>query len=219
MKSEKISKDEKMLIYSTKSETQKKDHPLRIFFRVFLITLLFALCFVSYLHVFSGKTYLTFQNRVYKGMINADNFYQTKDLDLIVANTQFEFETLEEGDEIFYSSASSTGSAIFKGLDEHVVELENEDHQIFTINKSCVVGKVCEKKHVVGFFFGFVQSYAGAITFSLLIFVYMAILSLSRINYENTSQGKKLLRALMQEKKKIRKILKSLRKRVSRIYH
>lgn len=189
------------LIYNPKTETQEKENPVKTTFRVCVVLLLFLTMFCSFLMSFSGQSCFSFKNKLLKGTFDASNYYDTKNCSLIIAKPVEKMSELKIGDEVFYSSSSETASAIFKGCNENIVYLEKEDGSLFTINKSYVLGVVTEKKPVIGVVFAYFQTSVGGIVSMVLLLALTSYFSFSKINYENTEEGKRLL-LLFRKKKK-----------------
>ncbi len=204
------------LIDNPKTETQERQNPVKTTFRVCVVLLLFLTMFCSFLMSFSGQSCFSFKNRLFKGTFDASNYYDTKNCSLIIAKPVERVSELKVGDEVLYNSSSETASAIFKGVNENVVYLEREDGSRFTINKSYVLGVVTEKKAVLGAFFAFFQTSVGGIVSMVLLLALTSYFSFSKINYENTEEGKRLLSLFRKKKKedKERKNILSIMKNV-----
>lgn len=194
-------KESVSLIDNPKTETQERQNPVRTTFRVCVVLLLFLTMFCSFLMSFSGQSCFSFKNKLFKGTFDASNYYDTKNCSLVIAKPVESVSELKVGDEVLYNSSSETASAIFKGVNENVVYLERENGSLFTINKSYVLGIVTEKKAVLGAFFAFFQTSVGGIVSMILLLALTSYFSFSKINYENTEEGKRLL-SLFRKKKK-----------------
>lgn len=209
MKKNKSQENEKSLLDNPKNETQVKEKPYKIALRVLIILVLSVFMVMSFMLVFSGQTYINFGARKFQGTFNASNYYKTENCSLVVIEEYKSLFDAKEGDVVFFNSATEKGSALFKSYDGNVFELEKENGSVLSINKRFIVGKVSNTVPVVGIFFAYVQSYVCAIVNMVLLFAYLAYISLSRINYENTAYGKRLYAMLKkeeQEKKQIQKI-------------
>lgn len=200
MKTKDIKTEQKSLLDSAKTETQVQDKSYVVAFRVALITLLFVVMFFSFLLSFSGKGYVGFGSKVMQGTFTAERFYNTKSCSLVVATKIDKISELNAGDEVFYSNVGRTGSAKFVSYDGVVVELENQNGESFTVNKGYVIGKVTNKIAVIGVFFALFQTGIAGIIAMVLLFVYTIALSLSKINYENTEEGRRLFALYKKEK-------------------
>lgn len=189
------------LIDSPKAETQERENPVKTTFRVCVVLLLFLTMFCSFLMSFSGMSCFSFKNKLLKGTFDASNYYDTKNCSLIIAKPVKSVSELKVGDEVLFNSSNETASAIFKGRSESIVYLEKEDGSLFTINKSYVLGVVTEKKPVLGAIFAYFQTSVGGIVSMILLLALTSYFSFSKINYENTEEGKRLL-SLFRKKKK-----------------
>lgn len=214
MKKNNAQENEKSLLDNSKNETQVKEKPYKIALRVLIILVLSIFMVASFMLVFSGQTYIHFGDKKYQGTFDASNYYETKNCSLVVIESYNNLSDAKDGDIVFFNSATEKGSALFKSFDGNVFELEKEDGSILSINRRFVVGKVSYVVPIVGLFFAYVQSYVCAIFNMVLLFAYLAYISLSKINYENTSYGKKLYAMLIKEqaeKKQIREIFKLMK--------
>ncbi len=162
--------------------------------------MLFVVMFCSFLLSFSGQATIGSGEKKYLGIFSAKNFYNTSNCSLIVAKEVKSVSDISLGEEVLYSSASETGTALFCSTDGIIVELERENGETFLINKNYVVGVVTKKEPGVGFFLAFLQTSVGGIVAMVLLLAYAAYLSFSRINYENTKQGKELFTLYQKEK-------------------
>lgn len=209
-------KEQLSLLDSPVAETQQKDKPYLIVIRTFIILMLFVVMFCSFLLSFSGQATIGSGEKKYLGIFSAKNFYSTSNCSLIVAKEVKSVSDISLGEEVLYSSASETGTALFCSTDGIIVELERENGETFLINKNYVVGVVTKKEPGVGFFLAFLQTSVGGIVAMVLLLAYAAYLSFSRINYENTKQGKELFALYQKEKqenakrKAIFKLMKSV---------
>ena len=209
-------KEQLSLLDSPMAETQQKDKPYLIVIRTFIILMLFVVMFCSFLLSFSGQATIGSGEKKYLGIFSAKNFYNTSNCSLIVATEVTSVSDISLGEEVLYSSASETGTALFCSTDGIIVELERENGETFLINKNYVVGVVTKKEPGVGFFLAFLQTSVGGIVAMVLLLAYAAYLSFSRINYENTKQGKELFALYQKEKqgnakrKAIFKLMKSV---------
>lgn len=193
-------KEQLSLLDSPVAETQQKDKPYLIVIRTFIILMLFVVMFCSFLLSFSGQATIGSGEKKYLGIFSAKNFYNTSNCSLIVAKEVKSVSDISLGEEVLYSSASETGTALFCSTDGIIVELERENGETFLINKNYVVGVVTKKEPGVGFFLAFLQTSVGGIVAMVLLLAYAAYLSFSRINYENTKQGKELFALYQKEK-------------------
>lgn len=193
-------KEQLSLLDSPVAETQQKDKPYLIVIRTFIILMLFVVMFCSFLLSFSGQATIGSGEKKYLGIFSAKNFYSTSNCSLIVAKEVKSVSDISLGEEVLYSSASETGTALFCSTDGIIVELERENGETFLINKNYVVGVVTKKELGVGFFLAFLQTSVGGIVAMVLLLAYAAYLSFSRINYENTKQGKELFALYQKEK-------------------
>lgn len=209
-------KEQLSLLDSPVAETQQKDKPYLIVIRTFIILMLFVVMFCSFLLSFSGQATIGSGKKKYLGIFSAKKFYNTSNCSLIVAKEVKSVSDISLGEEVLYSSASETGTALFCSTDGIIVELERENGETFLINKNYVVGVVTKKEPGVGFFLAFLQTSVGGIVAMVLLLAYAAYLSFSRINYENTKQGKELFALYQKEKqenakrKAIFKLMKSV---------
>lgn len=201
----KIEKEQLSLLDGPVAETQEKDKPYLIVIRVFIVLMLFMVMFCSFLLSFSGSATIGSKGKRYLGIFSAKNFYNTSNCSLIVAKEVSSVSDILLGEEVLYSSASETGTAIFCSTDGVVVELERENGETFLINKTYVIGVVTKKEPGVGIFLAFLQTSVGGIVAMVLLLAYSAYLSFSRINYENTKQGKELFALYKKEKQEIEK--------------
>lgn len=215
MKQKSQKQSEATLLDGYKPETQAKDKPYKIAFRVIIIAVLFLLMTISFYHVFSGKTYLETSSYLYKGTLSAKKYYETNDCALLKIEKKKQNTTYESGDELYFMSATSEGSGVLVSSMGNLAELKLEDGSILTINNKFILGKVTKKISVIGIIFGLVQSYYGAISFMLLLIGFTVYISLSRINYENTDYGIRLAKIYKQQKlenKERKKVLKLMKK-------
>lgn len=194
-------KKESVSLLDTPNEETQVKAPVKMAIHVCVILVLFAVMFCSFLVSFSGNTCFSFKSRLYQGTFNAENYYETKDWSLVVADAVDGSTVLAVGDEILFSSSSVSGSAILKSVDGSVLELEKEDGTVFSINRNHVLGVVKEKRPVVGGFLAFFQTSVGGIVAIVILLVYTICLSFSKINFENTEAGKRLLKLYRKKKK------------------
>lgn len=192
--------EHKSLLDSAKTETQVKDMPHKVAGRVIVITLLFLIIFFSFLLSFSGVGYISFGKYAVHGTFTAERFYNTNSCALVVALKIDNPYDLKVGDEVFYNSAGRSGSAKFSSFDGVVVELVGEDGQSFVLNKNYVVGVVYNKVATIGVFFALFQTGIAGIIAMVLLLIYTTVITLLKINYENTSEGKRLFALFKKDK-------------------
>lgn len=207
-------KKESISLLETPNEETQAKAPVKVAIHVCVILVLFCIMFCSFLVSFSGNTCFSFKSQLYQGTFSAEKYYDTKDWSLIVADPVDEKSTLVVGDEILFSSSSESGSAVLKNIDGDVLQLERENGTIFSINRKHALGVVKEKKPVVGGFLAFFQTSVGGIVSMVILLVYTVCLSFSKINFENTEDGKRLLRLYKKKKKEDaeqKKILRTMK--------
>ncbi len=165
----------------------------------------------GFIFTFSANFYPRFFSYRYTGTLNASNFYEAKNCDLIIFEPYGD-KSPQVGDIVCYVSNVNKGSGKIVKIDYNSYQVERGS-STFTIAASSVVGKQVKIVPVVGFLFGFIGSVYGAITFTAILVAYIAYLTFSRINYEDTDEGKKLYQEYVKsraEKKKIEKMFKKV---------
>ena len=105
-------KEQLSLLDSPVAETQQKDKPYLIVIRTFIILMLFVVMFCSFLLSFSGQATIGSGEKKYLGIFSAKNFYNTSNCSLIVAKEVKSVSDISLGEEVLYSSASETGTAL-----------------------------------------------------------------------------------------------------------
>ncbi len=200
------------LLENPNMETQVKDKPYRLVLRVLAILLLFSVIIFGYLSKFTINFFPNYFSHYCTGTFNADNFYKANDCDLIVFDRYKEISDIKVGDIVVYSSNLGKGSGRVLKNDHGVVEIETKKGETKRISETIVVGKQVKTIAAIGFLIEFIGSYYGIITFNILLIAYIAYLTFSRINYENTSHGKMLYKKFRQAQKEERNRLRLLRK-------
>ena len=195
-------------------ETQVKEKPFKIAARIVAILVLFILLIASYVLKFSVDLYPDSVDKFYISSFKTESFYQTKSCDLIVVRPYENVKDAKVGDIIFYSSNIEKGSAKLVAFDNDILELEQNDGSIKRVSIYSVIGQHVKNIPVVGFIIAFLDSYYGIISLSLILIAYIAYLTFSRINFENTLHGKKLytmLRKEQAEERARRKLLRQIK--------
>jgi len=199
------------LLENPNMETQVKDKPYKVIFRIIIILVLFSLLVSGYLFKFSIDLFPPYFSSYCTGTFDASNFYGAKDYDLIVFEKYSTKTDVSVGDIVIYSSNLGKGSGKVTKYDHGIIEIKTNDG-VKTISSSIAVGKQIKKVPVLGFFVEFIGSYYGIVTFNILLIVYVAYITFSRINYENTNHGKMLYKKFRLNQKEERTRLKLLKK-------
>ena len=202
------------LLDNPNMETQAKEKPHKIVLRTVFLVVLFALLFISYIFNFATDLYPEGLNTYCTAEFNVENHYNASSCDLIIIKPYKNINTAKAGDIICFSTNTEEGSGKLVSMagEDVVIKLRNGETK--TIKQVCIIGKQVEKVAVVGFFWAFLDSYIGIIVLSLIILAYVAFLTFSRINYENTEHGKKLykrFRYKQAEERQRKKLLKEVR--------
>lgn len=201
------------LLDDPKNETQVKDKTQKIILRVVLIGILFALLIFGYIFKFSAGYYPKFFSYKFTGVFNSSNYYNVDNCDLIIIKPYKNTANIEEGDIVFFSTNIEEGSGKLVNIDNDVLEIETKIGVVKRVSETSVVGKQYKTIAVLGFFVAFVNSYYGIIAFTLLLIAYVAYITFSRINYENTDHGRMLYKEYKkhqaEEKRRI-KLLENL---------
>lgn len=191
----KKSKDEKQkgLLESTSQETQITDNPWKRIFKVVFILCLFSVLVFSLVCLFSGHKYISVGEYKYVGVMNTKAFYETESCSLLKIKTENNVSKFKIGDIVYYSSSIESGTGKYVGYTKNIVTLENQNNERFTVNTSSIIGVQERKMQVLGIFVWFLTSIVGVVTSFVLLFAFAMYITFNRINYENTSYGKRLL--------------------------
>ena len=154
--------------------------------------------------VFLKNNFISIANYKYVGVLNNKNYYDTKPCALLTIKDISDFDTLKEGDIVYYKTSIEKGTAQFVKVDKTIVTLKTDKGATFNTNKSSIVGVQKEKVGFWGVFVWFLTSEVGLVVATIALLCFVLILTFKRVNYENTEYGKYLL----SEYKKWKKDLK-----------
>ncbi len=182
-----------------KGETQASDKPYQVFLTYFVVVFLLALIVTNYFFVFSSRLYAPWGKYCLDGTFDASTYYGAKDCDLIVI-LKTDVDELQVGDIVCYCSLNR-GSGKLVDIQTNHLALEKEDGTIINVGKNSIIGKQAKTVAVLGFFLEFVSSYVGIIVLNVLLLAYIAFITFRRINYENTSEGKRLYAKFVEDRK------------------
>lgn len=199
------------LLENPNQETQVKDKAFKVFVRVTIITLLFALLIFGYAIKFSVNSYTTFFGIKFTGTVNAKQFYKAKNCDLIVAKPYEKITDIDIGDIICYATNLEKGSGEVVSYRGGVFEIKTND-EMKRISQNSIVGKQVNTIRFIGVLVEFIGSYYGIITFNAILIGYVLYLTFSRINYENTAKGIYLYNKFKQLKEEEKERAKAIRK-------
>lgn len=204
-------KDEKL----SSEETQVKDKPMKIFARVLILGLVFCFLIISYVFAFNSNLYVQFLSYKLDGTANG-SYYNTNALDLVVIEKYDSINDIKVGDILCYYLVSSKSSGMVTGFGNGVVILENDSGETFRVGNERIVGKQVKTIPFVGLFIYILTSYVGVLIFTCLALLFCALFTFSRINYENTNEGKELYRKYrksVEDEKQRNLLISSIKKR------
>ena len=198
------------LLENPNKETQVSDNSLKVILRVIIIALLLSLLVLGYSIKFSFGSYLQFFNVKLTGTINAENFYEVDNCDLIVVKPYENIADANIGDVVCYATSIEKGSGKIVNFRNDLFELQVND-EIKKISRNAIVGEQIKTRPVLGLFVQIIGSDYGLIVANIILIAYVAYITFSRINYENTSKGVYLYKKFRQEQKEERKRVKLLK--------
>ena len=198
------------LLENPNKETQVSDNSLKVILRVIIIALLLSLLVLGYSIKFSFGSYLQFFNVKLTGTINAENFYEVDNCDLIVVKPYENIADANIGDVVCYATSIEKGSGKIVNFRNDLFELQVND-EIKKISRNAIVGEQIKTIPVLGLFVQIIGSDYGLIVANIILIAYVAYITFSRINYENTSKGVYLYKKFRQEQKEERKRVKLLK--------
>lgn len=199
---------EKSLLDNPDMETRTKS-PYLVFLHTFVLVVLFALLVVSYVFVFSPGRNNSIGKHIYVGSFYNGVYYNTKSCDLVKIEPYKEVRLAQKNDIVAYATNIEKGSGRLVSIDGDYLELEKTNGELIRITIMSVIGKQVETREHLGFFPAFLSSYYGVGILTTVIIVYLTIITFSRINYENTDEGKVLYKRFRksQEEERERKHL------------
>lgn len=197
------------------SETQVKDKPIKTVPRIIFIAIISILMITGYIFSFSLPNFPEIAGTSFIGIFDQTNYTGCKTGDLCIVKNIDDWSSLNAGDIVFYTLNGETKSQEVVSVESYIVRVKDRNGVEQSISKYNIDGVLTKKIAVIGFFVGFITSIYGAVTFSIILFVYLCIITIKRINYENTEKGKQLRdkylamqkaqKQAKQEKKKISK--------------
>lgn len=192
------------LLVNANTETQVKDKPIKNVSRVVIITLLSLFIFIGYFLSFSAAGYIKIATSGYIGVLNTKNHYSARFGDLCVVRELENYNTIKTGDIIFYTINGEMYSAPVESVSDKIIVVKKGE-ELHNVPKTNIDGKLVKTVGVIGFFVGIISSVYSAIACSIILFIYLAVITISRINYENTEKGKNLRQKYFEEKKRLKR--------------
>lgn len=198
----------KALLDNPDMETRNMS-PYLVFLHAFVLVILFALLVVSYVFVFSPGRGNLIGKYIYVGSFHDGVYYKTESCDLVKIEPYKEVRLAQKNDIVAYATNIEKGSGRLVSIDGDYLELEKTNGELIRITIISVVGKQVSTTDNLGFFPAFLSSYYGVGILTTVIIVYLTIITFSRINYENTDEGKSLYKRFRknQEEERNRKAL------------
>ena len=192
------------LLVNANTETQVKDKPIKNVSRVVIITLLSLFIFIGYFLSFSAAGYIKIATSGYIGVLNTKNHYSARFGDLCVVRELENYNSIKTGDIIFYTINGEMYSAPVESVSDKIIVVKKGE-ELHNVPKTNIDGKLVKTVGVIGFFVGIISSVYSAIACSIILFIYLAVITISRINYENTEKGKNLRQKYFEEKKRLKR--------------
>lgn len=192
------------LLVNANTETQVKDKPIKNVSRVVIITLLSLFIFIGYFLSFSAAGYIKIATSGYIGVLNTKNHYSARFGDLCVVRELENYNTIKTRDIIFYTINGEMYSAPVESVSDKIIVVKKGE-ELHNVPKTNIDGKLVKTVGVIGFFVGIISSVYSAIACSIILFIYLAVITISRINYENTEKGKNLRQKYFEEKKLLKR--------------
>lgn len=192
------------LLVNANTETQVKDKPIKNVSRVVIITLLSLFIFIGYFLSFSAAGYIKIATSGYIGVLNTKNHYSARFGDLCVVRELENYNTIKTRDIIFYTINGEMYSAPVESVSDKIIVVKKGE-ELHNVPKTNIDGKLVKTVGVIGFFVGIISSVYSAIACSIILFIYLAVITISRINYENTEKGKNLRQKYFEEKKRLKR--------------
>ena len=199
----------KSLLENPDMETQANFSPYIIFLHAFILIILFSLLVMGYVLLFSPSKRATFSSKVYEGSFKEDVYYNADSCDLVVIKVYKDSRLAKKGDIVAYATNIEKGSGVLLSIDRDYVDIQKSSGEIIRVTVLSIIGKQIKTVPILGFFPAFLSSYFGVGILTAIIIVYIAIITFTRINYENTEEGKALFKQykISQKEDKHRKSL------------
>ncbi len=186
-------------------ETQVKDSRGKVVVKFLVLALLLALLTISYIFCFYRSLYPGFLKYKLDGTFDARHYFGASATDLVVIEPYKNVFDAQTDDIVCFYTSAYRGSGKLLNIDGNVFVLETRQGDTIRIGSRFVVGKQTNTIAFLGILFAIYFSYYGAGILTAATLAYCLYLTFSRINYENTDEGKNLLKRYRQEKEEIKK--------------
>lgn len=180
---------------------------------VFVIAIVAAMLVFSYVSVFTSNFYpKTFKGRYMVGVVDTTNYLNVKKGQLLLVSNYKSSADIKIGDTVFFSGGDIEGTGEVSATSKTYVTVQMSNGTK-NVQISNIIGKVTGVKDGVGYIVWFFASYAGVITFNIIL-ILLAILKIV-FNYyvEPTRKGQQLLTSLSKQNKQ-----KQRAKHISKLY-
>ena len=177
------------LLVNSNVETQVEDKPIKKATRVVIVSILSFFILMGYIFGFLASSHLQLGNNVYISVFDKTNYENSAFGDLCVVKQVEKYTDISVGDIVFYTVNGTTYSGQVSHVSTDILQVENGE---ISIAKKNLEGVLINKLPLLGLVVGLFTTYYGAIIFSVILFIYLLIITIKRIDYENTKKGKEL---------------------------